>query len=211
MKILPVLVVVLSSLMGLFASAADPEDGFVPLMDGRTFNGWKPATENPDTWKIEDGAFVTRGARNHLYYVGDDKPFRNFELRAEVMTDPGANGGIYFHTHYQETGWPQGGFECQVNNTHTDWKRTGSLYDVVNTGLKLCADGQWWTQTIIVQGNTVTVKLDGQIVLQYTERPGAQAGQDFERKLGSGTFALQAHDPTSVVRYRNLRVKRLPD
>ena len=191
--------------------AAESEEGFVPLMDGKTFTGWKPATENPTTWKIEDGAFVTRGGRNHLFYVGDPLPFKNFELRAEVMTEPGANGGIYFHTAYQETSWPKAGFETQVNNTHSDWKKTGSVYGIASIGVSSAQDRKWWTQHIIVKGNTVTVKIDGKAVVEYVEPAGAQPGPDFGRKLGSGTFALQAHDPKSVVRYRNIRVKRLPD
>lgn len=193
------------------AQAQDSEAGFAPLMDGQTFAGWKAAIENPGTWKLEDGAFVTRGPRSHLFYVGDGVPFKNFELKVEVMTEPGANGGIYFHTKYQETGWPKGGFETQVNNTQSDWKKTGSLYDVANVGFAAAEDNKWWTQHIIVEGNTVTVKVDDRTVVQYKEPPGAQAGANFERKLGSGTFALQAHDPKSVVRYRNIRVKRLPD
>jgi len=211
MKRLLLLGLAMSVVIAARVAAADSEEGFVPLMDGKTFAGWKAATENPDTWKIEDGAFVTRGARNHLYYVGDEKPFKNFEIRVEVMTDPGSNGGIYFHTRYQEIGWPKAGFECQVNNTHSDWKKTGSVYDIANVGFAAAADNQWWTQDILVEGNTVTVKIDGKIVLQYKEPPGTLAGADFERKLGAGTFALQAHDPKSVVRYRNIRVKRLPD
>jgi hypothetical protein len=51
--------------------------------------------------------------------------------------------------------------------------------------------------------------VDDKIVLQYTEPAGAQAGGDFSRKLGEGTFALQGHDPGSTIRYRNIRVKRL--
>ncbi len=191
--------------------AADTEDGFVALTDGKTFNGWKTATENPGTWKFEEGAFVTRGARCHLFYVGDTQPFKNFELKVEVMTEPGANGGIYFHTRYQETGWPKAGFETQVNNTQSDWKKTGSVYDIASVGFAAAEDNKWWTQHIIVEGSTVTVKVDGKTVVQYKEPPGAQPGKDFERKLGSGTFALQAHDPKSIVRYRNIRVKRLPD
>lgn len=191
------------------ALAADEEADFKPLMDGKTFAGWKMATENTNTWKIEDGAFVTRGERSHLFYVGDEQPFKNFHLKVDVMTDPNSNGGIYFHTKYQETGWPKGGFECQVNNTQGDWKKTGSLYDVVNVAHSLATDNQWWTQEIIVVGGKVTVKVDGKIVLEYNERPGAVAGNDFERKLSAGTFALQAHDPKSVVRYKNIRVKRL--
>ena len=112
-------------------------------------------------------------------------------------------------TKYQEEGWPKFGFETQVNNTHKDWKKTGSLYDVVNVKESAATDNKWWTQHIIVKGNKVTVKIDGQTVLEYYEPPGAVAGKDFERKLGSGTFAFQAHDPKSVIRYKNVRVKRL--
>jgi hypothetical protein len=188
---------------------AESESGFVSLFDGKTFNGWKPAEENTNTWKIEDGALVTHGNRCHLYYVGDEKPFRNFELKVDVMTEPHANGGIYFHTQYQPIGWPKQGFESQVNNSHSDWKRTGSLYDVANLGNTPARDNEWWTQDIIVSGNKVTVKINNVIVLEYSEPPGVQPGKEFTRKLGSGTFALQAHDPKSVVRYKNIRVKRL--
>ena len=193
------------------AFAQDSEEvGFVKIFDGKSFDGWKIATENPDTWKIEDGAFVAKGPRSHLFYEGDGKPLKNFELKVEVMTKPGSNGGIYFHTKYQEKGWPKGGFECQVNCTHSDWKKTGSLYDVANLGHTPATDNKWWTQHIKVEGNKVTVRIDDVVVLQYTEPDGAKAG-DFERKLSQGTIAFQAHDPKSVVRYRNIRLKRLAD
>ena len=143
--------------------------------------------------------------------MGDGKPFKNFELRVDVMTRPNSNGGIYFHTGYQETGWPSQGFECQVNVTHGDWKKTGSLYDVANLGHTPAKDNKWWTQTIIVEGNKVTVKIDDVLVLNYNEPAGAKAGRDFQRKLNEGTFALQAHDPGSTVYFKNIRVKRLPD
>ena len=207
----PAACVLAAALFTSVLSAQETEEGFVPLMDGKTFTGWQPAKENPGTWKIEDGAFVTRGARCHLFYTGDAVPFKNFELKAEVMTEPGANGGIYFHTAYQETGWPKAGFETQVNNTQSDWKKTGSVYAVASIGVSSAQDGKWWTQHIIVKGGTVTVKIDGKSVVEYNEPPGAQPGAEFGRKLGSGTFALQAHDQKSVVRYRNIRVKRLPD
>jgi hypothetical protein len=196
----------LAATINLFA--ADVEPGFTLLCDGKTFDGWKSSTDHPDTWKIEDGAFVTRGQTAHLFYVGDLAPFTNFDLKVDVMTDPGANGGIYFHTKYQEKGFPKFGFECQVDNTHSDWTKTGSLYDVVNIAKSPAEDHKWWTQEVIVQGRKVTVKIDGQILLEYTEPPGAQPG-DYTRKLAYGTFALQAHDPKSVVRYKNIRVKKL--
>ena len=178
-------------------------------MDGKSFDGWKKADEHQDTWQLEDGAFVAHGERCHLYYVGDNKPFKNFHLKVEVMTEPVSNGGIYFHTKYQANGWPKGGYECQVNNTHSDWIKTGSLYGVVNIGHALSQDKKWWTQEIIVQDRKVTVLIDGKKLLEYNEPAGAQAGSDFERKLGQGTFALQGHDPKSTIRYKNIRVKRL--
>jgi len=189
--------------------AADSEEGFVQLFDGKTFNGWKKAEENPDTWKIEDGALVAHGERCHLFYVGDDKPFKNFHLKVDVMTATNSNGGIYFHTKYQPSDWPRAGFECQVNNTHSDWKKTSSLYDIVNIAQTPAQDSKWWTQEIIVKGSSVTVMIDGNIIFVYNEPPGTQPGKPFARKLDEGTFALQGHDPNSTIHYKNIRVKRL--
>jgi hypothetical protein len=187
--------------------AADSEEGFVPIFDGKTFAGWQTSIDNTNTWVIEDGAFVARGQTAHLFYMGDPKPFSNFELKVDVMTVTNSNGGIYFHTAYQERGFPRGGIECQVNVSHGDWIKTGSLYGLVNIGLTPAKDNQWWTQHIIVRGRKVTVKIDGKTVLEYNEPAVDPAGRG--KKLGEGTFALQAHDPKSIVRYKNIRVKRL--
>ncbi len=204
---------ILFSSIALFAAAsiqaADPEAGFVSLFDGQTLKGWKIAEEKEKSWSVADGAIVAHGNRSHLYYVGDETPFKDFELKVEVMTEPGSNGGIYFHTKYQESNWPKAGFECQVNVSHTDYKKTGSLYDIANLGVTPAQDNKWWTQHITVKGNKVQVRIDGKLVLEYNEPPGTQPGKDFSRKLDQGTFAFQAHDPKSVVRYKNIRVKRL--
>ena len=190
-------------------SAAEIEPGFTSLSDGKTFTGWKMAEEHTNTWKIEDGAFVAHGDRCHLFYVGDPKPFKNFHLKVEVMTEPGSNGGIYFHTKYQAEDWPGGGFECQVNNTHSDWIKTSSLYGLVNIAQSPAQDKKWWMQEIIVKDKSVTVLIDGKKIFEYNEPPGTQPGKRFAHKLDEGTFALQGHDPNSVVRYKNIRVKRL--
>lgn len=196
---------------GTALQAADKTDkGFVPLMDGKSFEGWK-ASENSDSWKLKDGAFVANGPRSHLFYVGDKKPFRNFELKLDVMTHANSNGGVYFHTKYQETGWPKYGFEAQVNNSYKrDPKMTGSLYAVVNVLEAPAKDNEWFEYHIIVNGDRVTLKVDGKTLVDYTEPEGTKAGKDFTRKLDEGTFALQAHDPGSTVAFRNIRVKRLP-
>jgi hypothetical protein len=189
------------------AFAADSEEGFKTIFDGKTFDGWKLSTDHTNTWKIEDGAFVTRGETAHVFYVGDEMPFKNFELKVDVMSEPNSNGGIYFHTAYQEKGFPRAGIECQVNVSHSDWIKTGSLYGLVNIGATPCKENVWWTQHIIVRGRQVTVKIDGKNLLVYNEPPIAEGAR--AKKLGEGTFALQAHDPKSVIRYKNIRVKRL--
>ena len=202
---------ILFSLAILLQVLTASEEGFVSLFDGETFSGWKVTEENPGSFLIEDGAIVTGGPRAHLFYVGELAPFKNFELKVDVWVSNGANGGIYFHTAYQNEGWPKVGFESQVNVSHKDIIKSGSLYGVANIGITPLQDKVWWTQHIIVEGKTVTVKLNDVVVLQYTEALGAKPGSDFTRVLNEGTIAFQCHDPDSVVRYRNVRIKRLPD
>ncbi len=184
-------------------------DEWVSLADGKTFNGWK-INEHPESWTIEDGAFVAHGERSHLFYVGDDKPFTNFEYKVEAMTTPGSNGGCYIMTRYQDTGWPAHGFEAQVNATQKDPKKTGSLYAVVNVmDVAPHNDNEWFEYHIIVQGNQVTMKVNGVTTVEYTQPADAQPGKDFRRVIEPGTFAFQCHDPASKIYYRNPRVKRL--
>lgn len=186
------------------------DEGWVELFDGKSLAGWK-ASENKDSWKVEDGAIVCHGPRSHLFYVGDDKPFKNFEFQCEVKTTPGSNAGIYFHTRYQETGWPKYGYEIQVNATHSDPKRSGSLYGEVNVSDPPIKDNEWYTQTIIVRGRHIVSKINDTVVVDYHEPEGKKPfSAEFERRLGEGTFAFQAHDPDSKVYFRNIRVKRLP-
>lgn len=193
-----------------FAMAADKtEDGFKRLDDGKTFKGWK-ISESPESWSIKEGAFVANGPRSHLFYVGEDKPFKDFELKVDVLTRKDSNGGIYFHTKYQDVGWPKYGFEAQVNNAAgKDPQKTGSLYAVVKVLDVPAKDDEWFTEAVTVKGNKVTIKVNDKVVVDYTEPADQKAGEDFTRKIDEGTFALQAHDPGSTVYFKNIRVKRL--
>ncbi|MCE2811399.1 MAG: DUF1080 domain-containing protein, partial [Planctomycetaceae bacterium] len=88
--------------LGQDATKQETEAGFVSLFDGKTMNGWK-VNENPGSWKVEDGNLVCKGERAHLFYVGNDKPYKNFHFKAEVKTETNSNAGIYFHTKYQDS------------------------------------------------------------------------------------------------------------
>lgn len=198
----------------LFAEEKKPDqDGFVTIFDGKSMDGWK-VSENADNIKLIDGAMVASGSRAHAFYVGDDKPFKNFHFIAEVMTKPHSNGGIYFHTKWQDEGWPATGHECQVNNTYDkDPQKTGGVYKVAKVLEAPAKDNEWFKYEIIVEGKHVVVKINDKVTADYTEDAEALAkNKDIEpgRRMGEGTFALQAHDPGSTVLYRNIRVKRLP-
>ena len=134
--------------------------------------------------------------------------FKNFHLKAEVLTKPKANSGIYFHTRYQQEGWPSQGHESQVNNTSGDPVRTGSLYNVVKNLEAPAKDNEWFTEEVIVEGNRIVIKVNGKTIVDHVEDTAAVKDG---RKLSSGTFAIQAHDPGSEAHYRSIRVKRLPE
>ena len=193
------------------AYAGDTDrDGWATIFDGNSLHGWK-ASEHPESWKIENGAFVCHGERSHLFYVGEEKPFVNFEFQCDAKTTPGSNAGIYFHTKYQDVGWPKYGYECQVNISHKDPIKSGSLYGTVNVSNPPAKDNEWYTTHIKVEGRHVIVKVNDKVVVDYTEPENkAPFSDQFERRLGSGTFAFQAHDPASIVSFKNIKVKRLP-
>jgi hypothetical protein len=185
--------------------------GWIPLFDGKTLNNWR-ASENPATFSVENGMIVAHGPRAHLFYEGpvQSHNFKDFELQVEVMTTPGSNSGIFFHTAFQERDWPSKGYEVQVNNTQSDWRRTGSLYAVQDVKEVYVKDNEWFTETIRVEGNRVTVKINDRQVVDYTEPEGVEKQEGrAEKRLSSGTFALQGHDPDSRVYYRKVLVRPL--
>lgn len=197
------------------APLAVAQDGWISLFNGKDFTGWK-VNENPQTFTIQDGAIVSHGPRSHCFYVGPVKnhDFKDFELKVDVMTRKGANGGVYFHTAYQDVSWPEKGFEVQVNNTHGDHIKSGSLYHVKDIGAdvvsKIVKDDEWFTEDIVVRGKTVTISLNGKKVVEWTQPADWQGTSDFAgRRIDHGTFALQGHDPGSTVYYKNIMVKPL--
>lgn len=189
-----------------------PGDEWTTVFNGKDLTGWR-VNESPATFKVEDGMLVAAGERSHLFYVGQDGKagFTNFEWKAEIKTKAGANSGMYFHTEFQDTGWPAKGYEVQVNNTHKDWRKTGGLYAIVDVKEPPAKDDEWFTQHIIVQGKRVIIKVNDKVTVDYTEPVPAERPDNMKgRLLSSGTIAIQGHDPGSVVYYRNIMVRKLP-
>lgn len=189
--------------VALAAAPAIAQDGeWITMFNGRDLSGWK-VSENGQI-KVDDGTILISGPRSHAFYTA--RAFKDFVFEAEVKTSPNSNSGIYFHTKYQEEGWPEQGHEIQVNNTYkNDPVRSGSLYNRVKLFTPAFNDGEWATYRITVKGDTLRTEINDKVLYEYVQPPGVTE----QPRFSQGLFALQAHDPGSVVRYRNLRVKPL--
>ena len=205
---------ILAALLGLFLNQAShaqttapDKEGWYSLFDGKSLDGWK-AAEEPKAFKVEDGLIVA-GSTNltHLYYVGpvQKAKFKNFELKAEVKTRPQGNSGIFYHTEYQLKGIPKG-FEFQINNTGSDKRyRTGAIYPAKPLDRVVAKDDEWFECHLIVMGNKVVQKVNGETTMDVELPLDAKSGLT----LSGGTFAIQSHDLGSIVYFRSLRVKPL--
>jgi len=187
------------------------ESGFVSLFNGKDLTGWK-ASANPDSFKVQNGAIVANavGQPSHLFYDGPvgNHAFQNLDLRLDVLARYRSNGGVYVMTEFQPEGFPGKGFEIQVNNSHSDRIRTGSLYHVVDLSNVPGKDDEWIPMEITGQGNTITISLKGQEVVRWTQPAEWQSNYDTpSRKVAPGTIAFQSHDLYSVTAYSNIRLK----
>lgn len=184
---------------------------WIELFNGKNLDGWK-VSENPGSFTVEDGVIKVAGPRGHAFYIGPvgNHDFKNFELMVELKTMPKANSGIFIHTEYQDTGWPNVGYEIQVNQSHGDWRKTGSVYSFQDVREVYVQDGEWYTEHVIVEGSKITVKVNGKTINEYDESKDEKRGGDLGvKKLSHGTIALQAHDPESVIYYKSVKVKIL--
>jgi hypothetical protein len=196
------------------------DEGWIDLFDGRTLKGWRPS-ENKNSWKVRDGLLLADGPRSHLFYEGPVRgaDFRNFELEVEARAPFASNSGVYFHTRYQESDYPQKGFEVQICNSVTGKESyqprlmTGSLYGLRNVYKPFARDDEWFKLHVAVRGKNIQVRLDGTLLVDYTEPnpPVIPDAVERERFLDHGTFALQCHDEASRLWVRTVRVRPLAD
>ncbi len=207
------------ALLATFSPTPARGDEWVSLFDGKTMAGWK-VSEHPDSFKVADGAIVFSGARAHAFYAGPvrDGAFKNFEFKADILTAPGTNSGLYFHTQFQETGFPGRGYEAQINNTqkqqgnYYEYNKTGSLYCVRNQYRTMVKDDEWFSMHIIVRGKHIQIRVNDVVAADYIEptKP-IRSAQRAGAVLSSGTFALQGHDPGSRTCFKNIMVRPLAD
>ncbi len=166
------------------------------MFDGSTLDGWK-ANEHPESWTVKNGAITGDGPASHLFWMKEKCV--NCEFKAEVKINHGGNSGMYFRTAFGP-GFPKG-YEAQVDNTHSDPVRTGSLYNFVKVFQQLIPDDTWWEQHIIVEGNHIQIFVNDKKTVDFT---------DEKNTFTDGYLALQQHNAGSVVEFKNLMMRHLP-
>lgn len=209
-----------TALIALLPSAASAADGWRTLFNGKDLAGWKPNVY-PDSWSVVDGAIRARATKesSHLFYVGEKQDgfesFKDFELEVVARSEPNSNGGIFIHTGYETMSAAlrlSKGYEIQLNSSEKEKKKTGSLYAIVDLDQSPVDETKWFTTRITVKGKRITVAIDGQQVIDYTEpenapRPKGREGRLLDPK--GGAIALQAHDPGSTFYIRSVRLRPL--
>ena len=191
------------------------QDGWVAIFDGKTLEGWK-ANETYDGFKVEDGAIVGFGKRNHLYYMEE---LGNFELKIDVKINKGGNSGVYVKSQWQNAAWPTTGYELQVNSSQSDPQKTGTLYNIVKIYKAPHGDDEWFTYHLTCNKDALDVRVNGEILYTYVDPGGARRAQGETSRITErnkqisqrGHIALQQHDPGSTPQFKNIFIKKLPD
>src|SRR5262249_19483230 len=172
------------------------EQGWVQLFNGKDLTGWKTHPDDKAKWEVKEGILIGSGPAGHLFSARDD--YVNFHYRIEAKINDKGNSGQYFRTQFGKS-FPKG-YEAQINSTHRDPQRTGSLYNFVKITKQLHKPDEWFTQEVIAEGNHIIIKVNGEKVVDFV---------DEKNTYTKGHFALQQHDPGTVVQFRKIEVKEL--
>jgi hypothetical protein len=178
------------------------DEGFVPLFNGKDIEGWKisyggKGNKDNSTWKVVDGVLIGEGEVSHIFSPRGD--YENFHYRVEAMISDKGNSGQYFRTAFGP-GFPKG-YEAQINATHGDPVKTGSLYNFAKNLKATHKPDEWFTQEVIAVGNHIIIKVNGEVITDYV---------DAKNTYTKGHFAFQQHNLGSVVKIRKAEVKELP-
>jgi hypothetical protein len=178
----------------------DDEKGWAQLFNGKDLTGWKTHPKDKAKWEVKDGILVGSGPAGHLFSDRDD--YENFIYRVEAKINDHGNSGQYFRTTFGPS-FPKG-YEAQINSTHRDPVRTGSLYGFGKEATvtdRLVKPDEWFTQEVTAIGNHIVIKVNGKTTVDFVDKKNTHM---------RGHFALQQHDPGTVVMFRKIEVKELP-
>jgi len=178
---------------------------WVSLFDGQTLSGWTKAGGEDSHWDVKDGSIVGSGKASMLY---SPKTYKNFKYRVELKINDKGNSGVYFRCPRPNGSFGEG-YEAQVDSTHTDPIRTGSLYTFIHIFDTLVPPDTWFTYEI----EAITRDFRGSVIPHITVWINGKklyTFLDHGNSWKEGHFAFQQHDPGSKVEIRKVEVMELP-
>ncbi len=169
----------------------------------------KKDAEEITLWQVKDGTIIGGGPMSHLF---SEVEADNFHFRVEVKINDKGNSGLFFRAGFRP-GVPKG-YEAQVNATHGDPIKSGSLYPNGEFKLDKFKDeicvvmnkathkpDEFFTEEVIADGDEITILVDGKVTLNKWKDPN--------KTFKKGHFALQGHDPGSVMTFKKVEYKAL--
>ncbi len=184
------------------------DEVWTSLFDGKTLSGWEALKVGgpPAKWEVVDGVLEGTGGQSMLFSPKGD--YKNFKFRAEVKINDGGNSGMYVRAAKKASFTD--GHEIQINATHSDYIRTGSLYTLVHLTKSVVPPDTWFTQEVEV----ADVNYRGKIVTRYRISVNGEQLYEFlehQPRFKEGHFAFQQHDPGSRISIRKVEVMELPE
>jgi len=184
------------------------EEGFVPLFDGKTLDGWEKHG-GPAVYSVEDGTILgeVRPGRGNTFLC-TKKEYADFILELEVKLDVPGNSGIQFRSHIREKGDRVFGYQCEIDPSKRAW--SGGIYDEARRGwLYSLKDKEDARKAFKVDDwNKYVIKAVGNSLKTWVnDVPCADLTDDAD---ASGIIALQVHaGGQGKIRWRNIRIKEL--
>jgi len=204
------------------------KDGWKPLFDGKTTNGWHTygkSVAEPE-WEVVDGALhLNKSKEGHGDLITDNE-YGNFDLKLEWKISPKGNSGIIFYVHEDPAKYQapyHTGLEMQVldNDGHPDGKiqkhRAGDLYDLIACSRETVKPvGEWNQAEIWCKDGELKLFLNGVNVVSTTlwndNWKSMVAGSKFKQWPDFGTFKkgkIDLQDHGNEVWYRNIKIREL--
>ncbi|MFM7869805.1 MAG: DUF1080 domain-containing protein, partial [Planctomycetaceae bacterium] len=190
-------------------------DGFVSVFNGTDLKGWAGAVDN---YEVVGGAIRCREGKGGILHTSEE--YANFAVRLEFNTPPSGNNGLAIRT--DGKGDPAYDAMCELqvlDSEHANYAKLdarqyhGSAYGMVaaERGF-LRPAGQWNFQEVTVNGSSIRVELNGNVILnadlaKVTEYMGGRPHPGKDRKIGA--FGFAGHG--DAVSFRNVSIRRLPD
>ncbi|MCC6392373.1 MAG: DUF1080 domain-containing protein [Bryobacterales bacterium] len=197
----------------LAASMAAPAAGWTNLTNSRNLDGWEVIGDG--LWSMmRDGTILGQRAPGsvHQSWLYTRKDFHEFDLHLEYWTRDRGNSGISIRD-TSRAGFACGGkwvadktpahigYEIQIwMGPDTAKYLSGSVYlfDEAKPGAQIRND--WNEMEIESRDSGIRVKINGKLVSQHAGDP---------RRGRTGPIGLQLHDPSSIVMFRNIRIREI--